>query len=77
MELVNKAEDNTGNTFVESLCFMIVNGNAGGTGDLFAYWDSSTPFPTISTDATASVPEPNTLVLLVPGLLLMFFYALR
>jgi hypothetical protein len=31
----------------------------GGTGDLFAYWDSSDPLP--------SIPEPNSFVLLVIG----------
>ena len=39
----------------------------GGTGDLFAFWDSSSPLP--------SVPEPGALMLLGMGIIGTFVYA--
>ncbi len=41
----------------------------GGTGDLFGFWNSSTPLPTI--------PEPGTLGLLTTGMLGLLFFAWR
>jgi hypothetical protein len=42
---------------------------AGGTGNLFGFWDSSNPLPTI--------PEPGSLVLLGTGLIGLLCYAWR
>ena len=39
----------------------------GGTGDLFAYWDSSNPLPTI--------PEPGAIIMLFTGLMGLMAYA--
>jgi hypothetical protein len=41
----------------------------GGTGDLFAFWDSDNPLPTI--------PEPSALVLLTTGLIALLAYDWR
>jgi hypothetical protein len=41
----------------------------GGMGDLFRFWDSSTPLPTI--------PEPGTIVIAITGLIAVLAYAAR
>ena len=41
----------------------------GGTGDLFCFWNSNTPLPTI--------PEPGAMSLLTTGILAMLVYACR
>ena len=56
--------EHTGGSFYRCLYSL-----EGGTGDLFGYWNSSTPLPTI--------PEPGTLGLLTTGLLGLLYYAWR
>ena len=47
----------------------------GGTGDLFTFWDSSTPFPTITREVTL-VPETSSLSLITTGLIALPFMCL-